>query len=257
MRQAIARAHAAGLGPRQWSTLAAVLSATGTWSKLEDRLYVASIAAAVFGTDDPTRSQLDKIGRDLAALDAHGIIERDPPAKGRPRKSQGGPRYRVALPEMRPAADAFEREECARDEREMRPPLARNAPAHRRPTEKNYEKGAEGAALVDRLAALVTAPTGRLKPGELARLARMLADDFGHAVVDSALSDLEAADARYAWPSELAPALRAAAARIAAKGAEARTRADALALSKTPRGNPTDARRLADAARAALRKRSA
>ena len=102
MRQAISRVLLADLGPRQLSTFLAVLSLTGTYSKLSDSLYLAHIAEMVFGTGEPTVKQVKRIGEDLKALAATGAIERDPPRRGRP--TGGGARYRVALPpeEMAP-----------------------------------------------------------------------------------------------------------------------------------------------------------
>jgi hypothetical protein len=96
MRQAIDRALAASLGPRQWAVVAVVLELTASYSKLSDDLYLAEIAARVFRTDEPTTWQVKRISADLKDLAAAGIIEREPPRIGRP--AAGGPRYRVVLP---------------------------------------------------------------------------------------------------------------------------------------------------------------
>jgi hypothetical protein len=151
MRQAIARALTAELGPRQWRVFAVVLDRTVSWSKLDDRLYLAAIAAEVFELDEPTPWQIDKVGRDLSALAGAGVIEREPPKAGRRR---AGAAYRVALPlpETRPSADGLEGDKPAHERAETRPRARVYPPAGGRPTEKDSENPSEGdthAVVVD------------------------------------------------------------------------------------------------------------
>lgn len=264
MRQAIDRALESGLGPRQWRTFVAVLKYTGTWSKLADRLYLAVLAADVFGVDEPTRHQLDKVGKDLAALAAAGIIERDPPKRGRPSKQSGGPGYRVALPaaEIRPRTAGLSTqnaaspgrntaEKCGHGGTEMRPPTNRNAAASGRPTEevseKTSEEGAEprppsrfpldGALPLAGVATPLVEQHGHEIPGVIARLV----EQHGEVSVRTSLGDLARAGRRYRYPSELAKAVAPIAAQHtrdtaaqAARAAENATRQRLEAQRATP-----------------------
>lgn len=165
IRQAHQRARRAGLGERQWRTLSAVIDRTASYSKLEDRTFLAAIADDVFGADDPTRWQMNKVAEDLKALAAAGIIEREPPRRGRPKKSAAGARYRIALPpaEMHPPAGAIPVEKSTHHRHEKHPPPTRNAPAGGGPTEEVSEESsgerARGAHVSGNGSS--PAPTGR------------------------------------------------------------------------------------------------
>lgn len=90
-RAAIDRAHAAEfidipsgrsrrLARLDFRVLNAVLSLTISWSRLEDRLYLAQIAAIAFNVKNPARWQRSRTGESLARLNKCGVIRYRPGA---------------------------------------------------------------------------------------------------------------------------------------------------------------------------------
>jgi hypothetical protein len=99
MRKVLARATVAKLTARQWRVLAAVVAYTGTYSKVEDDVYLRVLAAFVFGVqpNEARPWQLDKVGRELGVLANRGLVLlASPPRRGRPPGARG-PRYRLGL----------------------------------------------------------------------------------------------------------------------------------------------------------------
>ena len=96
MREAIFAANRGKLSLRQHRTFLAVLALTASYTKLQDRTYLAEVAKIAWGVREAEDWQIRKTSEDLRALDAAGVIEREAP-RGRPNKS-GPPRYGVAIP---------------------------------------------------------------------------------------------------------------------------------------------------------------
>jgi hypothetical protein len=174
MRSSIELACRAQLTVRQHRTFLAALAFTASWSRLEDDVYLAQLAAVVYGSDDVQRWQCRKVADDLRALRAAGVLHSRAPI-GRPRDEGPRPRYRVGLrsapdpgstsgQEVPPISGA-DCGESAPDHGAKRAPTpgAKVPPPVGAPTEKFSEKSSEGEGVesrgvVERLVVLAEAP---------------------------------------------------------------------------------------------------
>jgi hypothetical protein len=92
-------ANGSGLAVREHRTLLAVLSLTAFYSRTEDRVYLAQVAAIAFGVERAEGWHLKRTRESLRVLEDHGLIRTRPP-RGRPPAGTAGPAYLIALPEL-------------------------------------------------------------------------------------------------------------------------------------------------------------
>ena len=84
------------LTTRDRKVLDAVVTFTALWSKTEDRVYLAQLAAFSFGADQVSPWMIKRTRESLQRLSARGLVECSAP-RGRP-PAGAGPAYRIALP---------------------------------------------------------------------------------------------------------------------------------------------------------------
>ena len=95
MRDVLHRAARCKLTPLERRVLDAVLAFTVGWSKLEDRVHLAQLAAFAFGVDNAETWMAKKTREALRSLGRHGLVDSEAP-KGAPGRST--PRaYRIAV----------------------------------------------------------------------------------------------------------------------------------------------------------------
>lgn len=142
-RAVLLAANGAGLTARQLRTLNAVMAHTALYSRVEDRVYLAQLAAFSYGVQHAEPWMLKKVREDLAALRDRVPIVTAPP-RGRPPLGHEGPAYRIALdpPESVPDPGVHLSAESVPDPGpEVTPDPVRNAPRSR--TEMHPEIGGE------------------------------------------------------------------------------------------------------------------
>lgn len=110
-RQVLLAANAADLTGRQHRILNAVIAYTALYSRLEDRVYLAQIAAFAHGVEHAEPWMLKKTRETLAELVSLGLVHTRAP-RGRPPLGLAGPAYLVGLTrqEKDPAAGVHSQE---------------------------------------------------------------------------------------------------------------------------------------------------
>jgi hypothetical protein len=140
MRVSMAMATDAKLNGTEWRVYAAVLTLTGTWSKLSDYCYTEQVAALANVPPKKTREILGKLGR------LRIIVYR--PARGRHRRSLIGlPFGEEKAPESEALSSTQEKapESEALSAEKAPGSDAKNAPESEAPTEKASEEKAAAA----------------------------------------------------------------------------------------------------------------
>jgi hypothetical protein len=236
------RALVAGCNRHQLRVLMAIFTTTTTYGRLEDDLYIAQLAAKVYGVERSVkRSQWDHTTCALAELAELGIITRRPIATHR-RGEDGratSPYYRIGVP---PAGEETSAEELPpesegvsfEDDRELPPEMedeyrrkwrtstAGNGPPTREsfPKSSPRESARVPARCGDELAALLTTPTDQYLDESYAIVGEF-ADEHGLDRLQRALDDFKAKGRKFTFPSKVEKALAMWNRRNPAGGADA------------------------------------
>lgn len=232
-RAVLFAANRAELTVRQHRVLSAVVAFTALYSRVEDRVYLAQIAAFAHGVERALDWQVKKTRETLGELEGLGLIVKVPP-RGRPPLGHEGPAYWIALgtPEMHPALGVTSSPESDPvPGSKVTPPPDRKAPRPRAekhpghggemhpapgpPTEKTSEEAPEEPAEEGRrgrraraqdvgsLAALLTerTTTDVVEIDRAARgVAELIIDTFGPAGAIAAVDQVLAESPRISYP---------------------------------------------------------
>lgn len=205
MREVMAKACSSELNGRQHRTLLAVLSMTGCWSKLEEKLYVGQLASIVYGVERAERWQTDAVGRELKVLAEKGLIEREPPKSGR-FGGEHGPQYRVKL-----ATDNTSHPERITEEMRSDPngqcvsPRTDNTSHPKRPTGDSFGDSSGEGQDVD-LEGTIVLLGPKATPAEFVETYRELVDTHGEPRAKRAVAALSRT--RWSYRSDWRTALR-------------------------------------------------
>lgn len=95
-RAVLFAANRMALNDRQHRVLSAVIALTALYSRVEDRVYLAQIAAFAHGVEDAPTWMLKRTREALVELGKRGLVVTLPP-RGRPPSGHQGPAYWIAL----------------------------------------------------------------------------------------------------------------------------------------------------------------